>query len=121
MKFSVKLRSEPVIIEDASGNEVAYTLVQMTGQMADEYRAVQAAKVEINGDGKLVKILDYRGRYTDLLVRTMKKPSGELVSITEISQWPDEALEGLYTASAKLNKLLVDEDESTVEVDPKKS
>jgi hypothetical protein len=118
LKFSVKTRSEPVVIEDDKGNEVTYTLCQMTGQMADEYRAVQAAKVEIDGDGKLVKILDYRGRYTDLLVRTMRKPNGQLVEITEINQWPDEALEGLYGAAAKLNKLLVDEG---AEVDPKKS
>lgn len=121
MKFSLKLRSEPVILEDEKGNELAYKLVQMTGQTADEYRAVQAGKVEIDGDGKLVKILDYRGRYTDLLVRTLQKPNGQLVEITEINQWPDEALEALYTASAKLNKLLVDEDEKDAEVDPKKS
>lgn len=118
LTFSIAFKSEPVTLADANGNEVKYALTQMTGAQADAYRASQAAKVRLDGEGNVVEFRDFTGQYVDLLSVCMKKATGETVSKDELYSWPDDVLKELHKAAAKLNKMGDDADEET---DPKKS
>jgi hypothetical protein len=117
LTFSLAFKTEPVTLADADGNEVKYVLTQMTGAQADAYRASQAAKVKLDGEGNVVEFKDFTGQFVDLLSVCMKKTSGELVSKQELYSWPDDVLKELHKAAAKLNKMSADDDEVT---DPKK-
>lgn len=118
LKVSVKTKSVPVAIEDESGVELTYHLIQFTGATADEYREQQASKIEIDAKGNVTAFKDFKGQYLDLLEKTLKGPDGQLVARSVLAGWSDESLKVLHGESAKLNKLTVDED---AEVDPKKS
>lgn len=118
LQVSIAKRSIDVVIQDENGVEVKYKLRQMTGAEADEYRACKAGKIELDKEGNVTRILDYSGQYLDLLTRTLIGPDGSNVPRSVLESWPDEALRALYESSAKLNKLVEDEDEET---DPKKS
>jgi hypothetical protein len=118
LKFSIKVHSEPVIICDENGNELTYSICQLTGAQADDYRASQAAKVEIDGKGEVVKFNDFTGQYTDLLTRCLKSPDGKLVPKATLETWPDDVLKELHAEALRINKMNVDEED---EIDPKKS
>ena len=118
LTFSIAFKTLPVSLADASGNEVKYTLTQMSGAQADAFRATQASKVKLDGNGNVVEFRDFTGTYVDLLQVTMKKADGSGVSRDELYAWPDEVLKELHKEASKLNKMSNDEDE---ELDPKKS
>jgi hypothetical protein len=116
--FSIKTKFEPVVIVGDDDVEVTYKLCQLTGEQADNFRASQAAKVELDKDGNVTKFNDFTGQFTDLLCRCLKGPDGVLVAKAVLNTWPDETLQELHKAALKLNKMDKSEDGET---DPKKS
>jgi hypothetical protein len=115
--FSIKTKFEPVTIVGDDDIEVTYKLCQLTGEQADDFRASQAAKVELDKDGNVVKFNDFTGQFTDLLCRCLKGPDGKLVTKAVLNTWPDEVLQEIHKAALKLNKM----DREEGETDPKKS
>jgi hypothetical protein len=117
LKFSAKTKFEEVTLESDAG-EVVYTIHQLTGAQADDYRAAQAAKLKLDGAGNVIEITDFKGQFTELLKRCVKGPDGKLVEFSTLGGWPDETLQGLHAIAMTINKMNQDKDE---EVDPKKS
>jgi hypothetical protein len=117
LKFSAKTKFEEVVLESDAG-EVLYSIHQLTGAQADDYRAAQAAKLKLDGAGNVIEITDFKGQFTELLKRCVKGPDGKLVDLATIGSWPDETLQGMHEVALKINKMNQEKDE---EVDPKKS
>ena len=117
--YKLKLNSLPVFLETADGTEVAYAITQLTGAMADELRAAQAAKVELDKNGDVVAVRDFSGQYTELLCRCLRKADNSLVTRLELDQWPNEVLEGLYEEAVVFTGLKKPEGEA--DSDEKKS
>ncbi len=118
MVFSIKTKFEPVVIVGDDDVEVTYKLCQLTGEQADDFRVSQAAKVELDKDGNVVKFNDFTGQFTDLLCRCLKGPDGKLVAKDVLKTWPDETLQELHKVALKLNKM---DRADKGETDPKKS
>ena len=117
--YKLKLNVLPVSIETEEGLEVVYNISQLTGAMADELRAAQAAKVEIDKNGDVVAVKDFSGQYTELLCRCLRKADNSLVTRLELDQWPNEVLEALYEEAVVFTGLKKPESED--DADEKKS
>jgi len=118
--YKLKLNTLPVFIESEDGTEVAYHISQLTGAMADELRAAQAAKVELDKNGDVVAVRDFSGQYTELLCRCLRTADNKLVTRAVLDQWPNELLADLYEEAVVFTGLKKPESE-TEDNDEKKS
>lgn len=117
--YKLKLNTLPVFIESEDGTEVAYHISQLTGAMADELRAAQAAKVELDKNGDVVAVRDFSGQYTELLCRCLRTADNQLVTRLVLDQWPNELLEDLYEEAVVFTGLK--KPETDADTDEKKS
>lgn len=96
-KYSLKFKSEPVPIEDESGQEQVYTLREFDGATRNDFLAAQE-KRKGNGKGPL----NVKGMGADLLALTLYGPDGNLVPINVIEKWPSDMQQDLFLRAVEL-------------------
>lgn len=99
-RFSLKLRTIPVEIEDNSGTVRVYHLQQMTGKEWETWTAHMASR--LGSDGK--KISNFNNIHADLISRCLWLDDNR-VPILEIAEYPSAVQSELHDMCIELNAL----------------
>lgn len=100
-KYSLKLRSEPIEIEDLSGVENTYYLKELTGSERNNFLTSQAKRAK----GKDKDVKDFTGACSELLTLCLYDPQNRLVPAKEIDSWPSEMQMDLFLKAITLSGL----------------
>jgi len=103
-KFSLKLQSEVVEIENTDDSVDEFIVNEMGGDQQAEYMNYLQRTMTVV-DGKPTGMKDFSEAYSSLLTRTLVGPDGKPVSVTTLKKWPGTALKGVFTIAQKLNGL----------------
>jgi len=103
-KFTLKLKEEPVEIENANGDVNEYKIVEMSGEQLETYFSSVQDKV-IMKEGQIVGMKSFKGVYTSLLRHTIMDDEGKLVALDVLKTWPSSVQKGLFDIAQKLNGL----------------
>ena len=107
MKFSLKVKSETVTIEDLQGVEKRYIVSEMSGEALESYFMVARSKIEMKG-AEVTELKDFTGIYTSLLCLTLSGPDSKLIPESELKTWPASVQKGLFDIAQRLNGLTVE-------------
>ena len=112
-RFSLKLETINVYLEDKDGNEHKWQLTELTGEARDKYMNIIAGKVKYNPQtGKHAGLKSVDGLQTGLLqdamwhVKEERKPTAE-----EMKAWPNRVLDQLGDWVVEKSGLGDDEEE----------
>lgn len=104
-RYRLKLREEPVEIEDHEGKPRIFTLRELDGSQRDEYVEVVRSRSKFGPDGKLLAPPNESGLQPLLLSKCLRDEKGVLVSFETIAKWPASQLEGLFEEAVAVSGL----------------
>lgn len=102
-KYSLKLKSLPLVIEDEHGLEQTYTLKELTGLQRDEFVNKTTARAT-DAKGK-EKRHDAKGLASDLLGMCLYDAQNRLVPANVINGWPSEMQQDIFLEAVELSGL----------------
>lgn len=125
LELSLDVKEEPVTLsltnpETGKVEKRLFILAELLGEDNDKYETENAARMKINGEGKIVGFNNLDGQYCDLLCKTVfeaeldedKKPvrkvdkeTGEYIPVREkdVQTWPVRVQLALHDAACKMN------------------
>jgi len=103
-KYSLRLKSMPLVIEDESGVEQHYTLKELTGLQRDEFVNKTTARAQ-DAKGK-EKRHDAKGLASDLLAMCLYDSQSRLVPAQVINNWPSEMQQDIFMEAVELSGLM---------------
>jgi len=115
--FDLTLNEEYVTLKDAEGNEASYVMVEMTGEVRDQYMNQMRKKTKQVGDK--TELVDFTGLHSDILVACMflvtknekKEEVRKALKIGAVQKWPSRVLKALFDKAQKLSALDDDGDD----------
>lgn len=111
MKLSLKVKSEPVVLTDASGKDQNWELREMVASERDSYMDTLGDRIELTLEGEVKSIKKVSGMHTDLLKRTLFL-NGIVATEQQINSWPASVTSELFKAAQVLNGLSKPAEES---------
>ena len=103
-KFSLKRKTQSILLENEAGDEVACELREMTASQRDAYLQKLQTRMERSADGTPVGVSNFQGLQAELISSCLFR-GGELVLSQEIQEWPAKLVTDLYKEAQVLNGL----------------
>jgi hypothetical protein len=103
-KFSLKLKTESIVITNAQGKDENWELREMISAERDKFMDLLKERVELDGEGNVKTIKKVEGTHNELLTRTLFL-NGIPVKADVLNSWPATAVGELYRQSQILNGL----------------
>jgi len=106
VKISILRKSRPVLLEMAEGQELEFSIKEMTGAQRDEYFNKASERTIRDAKGEVVGMKSYKGLYSTLLSFCLYDKDSKAVPESTIQEWPNEAQKLLFDIAQDLNKML---------------
>lgn len=103
LKFKLKTKSWPVVMENADGQEVKYEIRELKAAVRDKYVDKLQGRLKLNNKGEVVGLTQYAGMQADLLTICMYTEEGKLVDKVTLDQWPGTSVQKLFHGAQTLN------------------
>lgn len=110
IRLSLEKKEATVIMTKADGEEVEYTLVELTGRERNKYLNKMTSRVQMK-NGKAAGIKTFDGFQADLLKLCLLGPEKTLLTEEEIEALPSSAQMALFEKAQELSGLDNEEDE----------
>jgi len=100
-RYSLKLKTIEIPIEVEEGQEVTFTIKELTGKQRDEFLNDQSKRA--GKEGGMPK--NFTGVFSSLLKLCLYDPTGNLVPVAVIDSWPSELSTELFMQAVALSGL----------------
>lgn len=101
-RYSRRLKTKPVEIENEQGVVEVWTLKELTGADRNRFLNVQGKKIKTQNG---VEVKDYTGLCSDLLCLCLVSPHDKLVTAAEVDSWPSEMQMDIFKDAISLSGL----------------
>ena len=105
MKYSLKLKEEPIKIEGLDGIERDYVLRELNGLQRDTYLDGIGAQMKFNHAGKTAGLKSYKDLQASLLAKCVYDDENNLVPLASIQTWPAGLQGDLFEIANKMSRL----------------
>ncbi len=105
LKFSVKLKSVPVIIEDNADVEHKFTMKELTGKERAVYLGEMGSKMTFDDAGKPTGLSSFEGLQSGLLALCLFDENEKPVEKDVLESYPAGVLSSLFAAAQELSGL----------------
>ena len=104
MRFSLKRKEEPVIIEAEDGSEKTWTLRELSGEERNKFLNQMKSRMKVGVDGGAI-VKNFDGFHSALLVLSLVDDAGEPVGKDVIEAMPSTMQGKLFKKAQKLSGL----------------
>ena len=104
LKFSLKRKELPIVLEDVSGVEKRFVLREFSSRDFTTYLSDMGERVKMH-DGKVVGLNSYEGVQTKLISLCLFDEEGKSVKVSVIDEFPASVVNALFNGAQELNGL----------------
>lgn len=112
-KFSLKRKSEPVVLMSEDGQEMNCELREMSASKRDTYLQGLSGRVSLDANGKPTGVSNFNGLQAELISSCLFREN-KLVPAEEIQEWPSSTVSDIYKLAQRINHLAESEGDKSV-------
>jgi len=105
MKYSLKLKEDPIEIEGLDGVVKNYVLRELDGLQRDTYLDGIGSQMKFNAAGKTAGLKSYKDLQASLLALCVYDDEDKLVPLKDIQTWPAGLQGDLFEIANKMSRL----------------